>query len=275
PLTVEHIVQRYINYLDYFVQKPDHSLKDRQQQKVKEKPAPGTNEESRGKHEPRTLWHSQDTRDAGSRKQNNNHILIDKFERQALETPGNIAVKSMRKTCTYRDLNRNANRIARQIIKNAPGKTVGLFFQQGIDMIAAILGTLKAGKIYVPLSVEYPAKRLAYMLADSGTVLLLTNSRNEPAARQLVCTTPMLKIEKIKAVTITAGDVDTSKQHRQAGMESEKKDRWNPEDDINPPRATDEGTDKIAYILYTSGTTGRPKGVAQTQTNVDYFIRNW
>ncbi|MCP4153888.1 MAG: hypothetical protein GY757_39545, partial [bacterium] len=101
PLTVEHIVQRYINYLDYFVKKPDHSLRDRQRT-VKEKPA------------------LEDTRDAAPPKQNNNHILIDKFERQVLETPGNIAVKSMRKTCTYRDLNRNANRIARQIIKNAP-----------------------------------------------------------------------------------------------------------------------------------------------------------
>ncbi|MCP4155510.1 MAG: amino acid adenylation domain-containing protein, partial [bacterium] len=228
PQTIEQIAQRYIKYLDYFAKKPDHSLRDRQQQTA-------------------ALWTPEDTGAAGPRKQNENSgILIDRFERRVLESPGNIAVKTLQKTYTYSDLNRTANRIARQVLKTAPGNTVGLFFQHGSDMIAALLGTLKAGKTYLPLSVEYPGKRLDYMLADSGAALLLTNTPNEPAARRLPHTIPMLNIDEIKPAA---------------------------EDENNPHRA--EEANKIAYILYTSGTTGRPKGVAQTHANADYYIRNW
>ncbi|MCP4157239.1 MAG: amino acid adenylation domain-containing protein, partial [bacterium] len=267
PLTVEHIVQRYIKFLDYFAKNPDSNLKD-QQQTVQEKPGRcSTIPARRANGVP-----GGDTRVAGRRRHNNIQnengcILIDKFERQVLETPGNIAVKVMQKTYTYRDLNRTANRIARQILKTAPGKTVGLFFQQGIDMIAAILGTLKAGKIYVPLSVEYPVKRLDYMLMDSGAALLLTNSPNEPAARQLARSIPLLNIDEI-------GD-GTTKPQLVPGMDLQREYHWKPEDDINPHREAGAGKDNIAYILYTSGSTGRPKGVAQTHANADYYTRNW
>ncbi|MCP4157509.1 MAG: AMP-binding protein, partial [bacterium] len=257
PLTVEHIVQRYTKYLDYFAKKPNHSLKDRQQQIELEK----TQKEFSKIPARRAIGDpGEDTRVAGRRRHN---ILIDRFERQAAATPENIAVNNMRKLYTYRNFIRTAFRIARQILKTAPGDTVGLFFQHGIHMIAAILGTLKAGKIYVPLSVDYPEKRLDYMLTDSRTTHLLTNSQNETKARQLARTIPLLNIDEI--ITGTTPPIP--------GMNSEKEDHWNLEDDINPHREAEK--DKIAYILYTSGSTGRPKGVAQTHANAGYYIRNW
>ncbi|MCP4146927.1 MAG: AMP-binding protein, partial [bacterium] len=273
PLTIEHIVQRYIKYLDYFVKNPDHSLKERRRQI--ELPARRATGVSGGPWNvcPPSL---EDTRIISRRRHNNGHILINKFERQVLETPGNTAVKTMEKTYTYRDLNRTANRIARLISKNSSGSTVGLFFRHGIDMIAAILGTLKAGKIYVPLSVDYPEKRLAYMLSDSGAALLLTNSRNEPAARKLTRTISILNINEINTGTTTPGAVSTSTPGAvSTSTPGAVSTRWNPEDDINPRREAGAVTDQIAYILYTSGTTGRPKGVAQTHANADYYTRSW
>ncbi|MCP4156471.1 MAG: amino acid adenylation domain-containing protein, partial [bacterium] len=171
--------------------------------------------------------------------------LIEKFEEQVERTPDNLAVGTPAKNYTYRQLNNYSNRIARMIMQTGTGDTVGLLFPHGVHMIAAILGALKARKIYVPLSVDYPRKRLAYMLEDSGASLLITESGSKTAAQELCEAIPLLVIDKPHAPLAA------------------------------PRTGTAGGNSKNAYILYTSGSTGNPKGVVQTHENADYYTRNW
>src|SRR5262245_36694974 len=69
--------------------------------------------------------------------------------------------------------------------RGAGEEPIALLFEQGAPVIAAILGVLKAGKIYVPLDSSYPRTRTAYMLEDSGAPLLVTSTTNLPLAREL------------------------------------------------------------------------------------------
>ena len=112
-------------------------------------------------------------------------MLARKFEKQVKKTPGNIAVKEDTRTYTYLELNEYTNRIAHLVMEAGLGEIVGLLFDHGVHMIAAILGALKAGKAYVPLSVDYPLERLSYMLSHSQSSLILTNNPNQSLARQL------------------------------------------------------------------------------------------
>ncbi len=104
-------------------------------------------------------------------------MLIKKFEEQVKKTPHHIAVKTENKTVTYDDLDKYANRIARSIEAVCPEKQetgrVGLLLEHGLEMIAAILAALKAGKAYIPLSPDYPLHRISYMLENSEASLLV------------------------------------------------------------------------------------------------------
>jgi amino acid adenylation domain-containing protein len=176
-------------------------------------------------------------------------MLIEKFEEQVNKTPGNIAIKSRDQTLTYLELNGQANRIARMIGAGTGNEIVGLLFDHGVHMIAAILGALKAGKTYVPLSADYPMQRLAYMLSDSEASLIVTCTANEALAQKLG------KDRNIPVIDIETGNQD-------AVVPGE-----------NPSRT--RSGEKLAYIMYTSGSTGRPKGVMQNHQNVLYYTRNW
>jgi len=182
-------------------------------------------------------------------------MLIKKFEEQVQETPHHIAVKTGNQSISYEELNRYANGIAHLIEavwpKHREEGNVGLLLEHGIQMIAAILGALKAGKTYVPLAVEYPYNRISYMLENSESSLLITNSKNEEKAKKLSHENniQLLDLDK-NAEAIFASD-----------------------NHANPTREI-KG-EKLAYILYTSGSTGKPKGVMQNHQNVLYFIRNW
>jgi amino acid adenylation domain-containing protein len=176
-------------------------------------------------------------------------MLIEKFEEQVNQTPGNIALKSRHQVLTYLELNGYANRIARMISTCASGEIVGLLFDDGIHMVAAILAALKAGKIYVPLSGDYPLQRLAYMLSDSEASLIVTGTSNKALTQKLG------KDRNIPVVDIETGNHD-------ADVPGE-----------NPSRS--RSGEKLAYIMYTSGSTGRPKGVMQNHQNVLYYTRNW
>ncbi len=194
-----------------------------------------------------------------------------RFEAQVRAYPDRIAVKMEDIRLTYDGLNRRANRLARVINREyeknrrfvepvdsghtpqyPPGSgqdlhTVALLFGQSVETIVGIFGVLKAGKTYVPLDSNYPRERLEYMLKDSGSRLIVTDKTHWELASGLRDTVN----RNISLIDIA----DTEE-----GI---------PDDNLRVPIAP--GT--LAYILYTSGSTGIPKGVIQNHRNALHFAR--
>ncbi|MCP4155881.1 MAG: AMP-binding protein, partial [bacterium] len=106
--------------------------------------------------------------------------IIRKFQQQALETPGNIAVVFEQEKYTYRRLNREAAQLARHLREKGAKKNtiVGVMADYSKTMILAVLGILKAGAAYLPIDPEAPTVRIEYMLKDSNTRLVLTGAEN-------------------------------------------------------------------------------------------------
>lgn len=156
------------------------------------------------------------------------------FERQVDRTPGAIAVVSDEESVTYRELERRANRLAHFLrAKGAgPERLVGLCLRRRVDLVVALLATLKAGAAYVPLDPAYPEARLALMAADSGALLVLTDS--EAASGLASDSREVVRLDEVEASL--------------------------PASEKRPERAVRSGN--VVYVLYTSGSTGIPKGVA-------------
>lgn len=183
-------------------------------------------------------------------------MIIKKFEEIVQRFPDKTALKTKSKSLTYAELDSYANRVAHAISLKSKeqgtgvnGQQVALLFEHGIDMIAAVIGTLKANKTYVPLDIYYPGKRLLYIIENSETYLLLTDNRNLPLALELSDHSGN-NIDVINIETI--GDEIPSTTFRREASE-----------------------ERTTYILYTSGSTGKPKGVFQLHRNVLYYTRNW
>jgi len=174
--------------------------------------------------------------------------LHGRFERVAEIYPAHPAVMTRTEGLTYRELNTEANRVAGAIVARCGTKAepVALLFQQGLPSTAAILGTLKAGKFYVPLDPTLPVDGLARMLKDSRARLVVTESRNLLLAGKLCGTGAHLL------------DID------QLGLDVS---------DRNLGPTGHPGA--LAYIYYTSGTTGVPKGVMDTHRNVLHNIMRY
>ena len=113
--------------------------------------------------------------------------LASLFEGHAARHPDRIAVVSGDSRLTYGELNQAANRIAHLLLARLGSgeTTVALLFQPGTAIVAAILGVLKAGKIYVALDPSYPQPRTAYMLEDCQAPLLLTDTRHVALAHEV------------------------------------------------------------------------------------------
>ncbi|NOH02187.1 MAG: AMP-binding protein [Chloroflexi bacterium] len=103
------------------------------------------------------------------------HELI---REQARRTPDSIALQFGEQTLTYKELDKRSTRVAKVLSSRGvkPGTLVGLFVHRSLDMVVGQLGALKAGGAYLPLDPSFPAERLAFMLADSGASILLTQS---------------------------------------------------------------------------------------------------
>jgi amino acid adenylation domain-containing protein len=184
--------------------------------------------------------------------------IPDRFASQVRKYSSKTAIKSRNHQWSYEQLNRAANRVARSILNRLPPESrrgeerIALLFEHDAPMIAALLGTLKAGKTYVPLDPSHPRERLTQILNDSEASTVLTNNKSIELAREL--TREGLRLVNIDSVEWA--DSDSSRDS-------------NGEADINlatNPRG-------LAYLLYTSGSTGQPKGVMQNHRNVLHFIR--
>ncbi len=101
------------------------------------------------------------------------------FEEQVERAPESVAVTFDGKRLTYRELNQRANQLARHLqrLGVGPDTLVAICLERSLEMVVVLLGILKAGGAYVPLDPSFPSERLAFMLRDSGALLLLTQQR--------------------------------------------------------------------------------------------------
>ncbi|WP_372785125.1 amino acid adenylation domain-containing protein [Phenylobacterium sp.] len=168
------------------------------------------------------------------------------FEAQAVSTPKAVALTFGRESMTYGELEAAANRLAHHIIAQGvgPDDLVGITLDRSMDMIVAILATLKSGAAYLPLDPAYPSDRLSFTLKDSGSKLLLTRSdvENSPACDIPVLTLDDPALKKALAQRPATAPTDAD-------------------------RATPLHPDNLAYVIYTSGSTGKPKGVLISHRN--------
>jgi len=171
-----------------------------------------------------------------------------RFEGQARRHPERLAVKSAGDAWTYAELNRNANRIAHAILaaRGVGEEPVALLLEQGALLVAAILGALKAGKMYVPLDPASPRARLAELLVDATAVLIVAG-----ASSRLLATESAPAGAQVIDASSLGGDPSG--------------------EDPGVPVSPDAG----AYIYYTSGSTGRPKGVLDTHRNVLHNVMRY
>ncbi|MCK9922450.1 amino acid adenylation domain-containing protein [Frankia sp. AgPm24] len=155
------------------------------------------------------------------------------FEDQAALTPDAIAVVAEDTEVTYAVLEARANQCAHHLrsLGARPESVVGVLLDRGVDLLVALLGTWKAGAAYLPIDPAFPAVRVAQMLADADTAVLVTRSSYRS---DLDFDGPSVLVDTDRAAL----------------------DSW---PSVPPPRAAD--LDHLAYIIYTSGSTGRPKGV--------------
>jgi len=156
------------------------------------------------------------------------------FEQQAARTPDAVCVVYNNKSYTYSEVNEQANALAWHIssIPN-PERLTGICIERSPAMVISILAILKAGHAYVPFDPEYPAERLSYMMQISKLPLLITNQKLKH------------KIPSDGARLLLLDDIGAS-------LSKEKKS--NPGSAVVPA--------DLAYVLFTSGSTGLPKGVA-------------
>ena len=165
------------------------------------------------------------------------------FEEQVVKTPDNVALIFNKECMTYGELNVRSNRLARLLREKGVKSedVVGIMVERSSLMIIGILGILKSGGAYLPIDPGYPKERIKFMLEDSESTILLTQSW---LSDQIEFEGEKINLDDEKLYTGNAENLDK----------------------LNRPS-------DLAYVIYTSGSTGKPKGVmVEHQSVVNHII---
>lgn len=175
------------------------------------------------------------------------HTIATLFEEQVKRTPLSVAVEYDGIGLSYHELNRRSNQLAHYLreLGVRDGDRVGICMDRSFQMIAGLLGILKAGAAYTPLDPNYPQERLEYMAQNAGLTILLIQ---EDLVQKIA----------LPGVRLLVFEKERSKIEEQ------------PEE----KPVSHATADYPAYIIYTSGSTGKPKGVSVCHRNVARLVVN-
>ncbi|WP_129782635.1 non-ribosomal peptide synthetase [Peristeroidobacter soli] len=167
-------------------------------------------------------------------------LIHEQFEEQARRTPDRIAVLHDQQHVTYAELSERASCLARYLraLGVGPDQLVAICVERSVEMVVAVLGTLKAGGAYAPLDPNYPTERLQYMLEDAAPKVVLTQERLRSK----------LPAEQETVITLDTRWAAISRCTEKASSATELGLNWQ----------------SRVYVIYTSGSTGMPKGTAMT-----------
>ena len=171
--------------------------------------------------------------------------IKERFEKQAQKTPNKVAVKYKKESLTFQNLNKQANVLANKLIEQGVniGDSIVVILDRGIEMAVSILGIIKAGAYFIPVATDWPYERVKYIVKDSNTKYIITEGKflkNDYGAENFNIK-ELLKVDK-----------ETFKKIKNKKINLKRKD--------------------LLYVLYTSGSTGNPKGVLITHENVFEFL---
>jgi len=172
--------------------------------------------------------------------------IIELFEKQVKETPNNTAVIFEEQKLTYKELNEKSNQLARFLLDNNVniGDIVCILLDKSLEMIVSVLAILKVGGTFLPIDINYPKERIDYIINDSKAKILLTTQNLINKANDTV---QVLNVE-----------LDNTKYLQYSN------------ENVN----VGYNSDNLAYVMYTSGSTGNPKGVMVTHKNVLRLVKN-